>query len=1168
MPFGSRVTLPARPQSAYISALIFTFLFALSCRAPAQTASTGAVTGLTLGPSGSVVSGVMVQLVNSADGRSQSTPSDDNGRFSFVLLPPGSYEVNASKVGFGPISRSEIHISVTETSRLDIHLQLAPIHEQVQVSANRPNVQTDESALGRVVDETALRGLPLATRNLAQVSALSPGVAAGVFNAGELGLGGMALSQIASSNDGMFVHGARSYENNWQLDGISVSDVQGSGAGSGGIPVPNPDGLEEFKVQTALYDAAYGRYAGANISIITRAGTSAYHGTVFEFLRNDVLNANDFFLNQVGRSRPSLKQNQFGFALGGPIRKDRLFFFGSYQGTRQVNGVAAGQARVGCTSRFISPPITNDRSGTALGMLFAGKDGALGGVAVKPDGSNINPTALALLNLKLPDGSFLIPTPQTIDTSQPFDNQGSSTFSEPCDFVEDQFLANADYIGSEKSRFGARIFYADDGNTITFPGNFFNPAPNIPGFASPNNSGYRVVNLHHTYALNNARINELRFGYVRTTSRTQSHAPFKWSDIGVAEGDMNQTDALPNLNILGSAAFSSAFPFGFDQNSFVMTEDLGSVHGAHTLHFGGSLTRLQDNFNDPGIGSFVQFLSWPDFLLGLSASANGTGTFSNVFASIDDFGLFDREYRIWEGSSFVQDDYRIRKSFTLNLGLRYERLGQFGDKLGRNSSFDISKANPNPPAGGSVAGYIVGSNFAGAPPAGVLRAGNIFGNNGESQNTIGPRFGFAWQVLPRTSRLVLRGGYGMYFSRPTGQAFFQGASAAPFALLRIATGATNGVATFQAPFAQPFPTPASFPLFPPYSPTTATTIYTSAPSFRPALLQQYSVNFQGEPHSGWLVELGYVGTRGTHLQRVRSLNQAMYASTTEPIRGVTSNTLANVSLRVPIPGIAADSLDIVESAGSSWYNGLELSLTKQLGRGLQFLSSYAFSKAMDTDGANINGTSAGVALTLGNQNSPAQRWGRASFDRTQRFVFSTMWSLPSPPCGLSRLVLGGWFVAAIATIQSGSALTVADTNSTNVFGISEDRAQLSGMCSKGQLVTGGPVQSKLNRYFNQSCFTAPSVIGADGIGTAFGNSATGIVDAPGQANLDIALSRTVVLNWPVEKSSLQIRAEFYNALNHPQFAAPDSNFTSPTFGTISSTAVNARVGQLALRFAF
>ena len=258
----------------------------------------------------------------------------------------------------------------------------------------------------------------------------------------------------------------------------------------------------------------------------------------------------------------------------------------------------------------------------------------------------------------------------------------------------------------------------------------------------------------------------------------------------------------------------------------------------------------------------------------------------------------------------------------------------------------------------------------------------------------------------------------------------------------------------------------------------------------------------------------------------------------------------------------------MESEGTSWYNGLEVSLTKRLSHGLQFLASYTFSKTLDSDGSDINSTSSGNALTLGDQNSPRQRWGRASFDRTHRLIFSTTGTLPSPSRGVLRAVLGGWSLAAIATIQSGSALTVADTNSTNVFGISEDRAQLSGMCSKSEFVTEGAVQSKLNQYFNRSCFTAPSVIGADGIGTAFGNSATGIVNGPGQANLDLALSKAVIVNWPIEKSSFQFRAEFFNTLNHPQFANPDTNFTSPTFGVISSTAVNARVGQLAVRFTF
>jgi hypothetical protein len=500
--------------------------------------------------------------------------------------------------------------------------------------------------------------------------------------------------------------------------------------------------------------------------------------------------------------------------------------------------------------------------------------------------------------------------------------------------------------------------------------------------------------------------------------------------------------------------------------------------------------------------------------------------------------------------------------------MRYERLGQFGDNLGRNSSFDVSKGDASPPPSGSLDGYIVASNFPDAVPPGVTRVNNTFGNYGEGQNTIAPRIGFAWQVLPKTTRLLLRGGYGVYYSRPTGQTSTLSVLAAPFSLTRINTGLTNAAATFQAPFAQPFPTPESFPMFPAYSPTTESSVNAPAPNFRPAMVEQFSLNTQVEVHQGWLLEVGYVGARGTHLQRFRSLNQALDASPGHPINGVTSNSLANIGLRVPIPGIRPDSLREMESEGSSWYNGLEVSLTKRLGHGLQFLASYTFSKTLDTDGADINSTSANNALTLGNQNSPKQRWGRASFDRTHRFVFSETWNLPSPQAGLEQLVLGGWDVAAVVTIQSGSALTIADTNANNVFGISEDRAQLSGTCSKNQLVKGGSVESKLGGYFNAACFTSSPIIGADGVGTAFGNSGTGIVDGPGQANLDLSLSKTVIVNWPIEKSSFQFRAEFFNALNHPQFANPDSNLTSPTFGVISSTAVNPRVIQLALKLAF
>ncbi len=1150
------------------TSVTLTFAILSSIYVYSQTASTGVLTGVTLDPSGAVLRSVVLRLTREDGSEEKSSSSDSNGRFDFLLLPPGIYRLQASKADFKPVSEQGIYVHVTETLRLELHLELANRVERTQVSAEQQMVQLDTSALGRVVNKDAVAGLPLVTRNFTQIAGLSPGVTAGVYNAGELGTGATALSQIGKSNDGIFVHGARSYDNNWQLDGISVSDVLSSGSISGGIPIPNPDMLEEFKVQTGLYDAAFGRGAGANISVISKSGTNAYHGSIFEFLHNDILNANDYFLNETGQRRPNLKQNQFGFALGGPIQKDKLLFFSSYQRTLQVNGVAAGQARIACTATLIEPPLTDDRSATTLGKQFGGLQGALGGVAIDSDGSNINPVALALLNFKLPDGNFLIPTPQTVDPSKPFTSSGFSAFTKPCHFREDQGSGNLDYAISEKSQLATRFFVAESDQLVTFPGGPLNSAGNTQGFDSPGGSEFVVFSLAHTYMLSNASLNQARVGFVRTSTNMEADAPFKWSDVGVSEGGLNRNNELPSLNILGSVSMASVFPRTYSQDSFVFNDIFSFLKRSHAVKVGGSLTRMQDDLYFAGTGSFVQFLSWPDFLLGLDASGNGTGIHSNVFQSSDIFGLLNRDYKVWEASAFAQDDYRVRRSLTLNLGVRYERLGQFGDELGRNSSFDIGKANANPPPSGSLDGYIVASNFPGVVPEGVIRASNSFGTYGEGQDTVAPRIGFAWQVLPKTSRLVVRGGYGIYYSRPTGQAAEKSLLGAPFSLTRFNTGLTNANASFQEPFAEPFPTQTSFPLFVPYSPTTSSSVTVLAPNSRPGIVQQFSLNTQARFANDLLLEVGYVGARGTRLQRLRSLNQALAASPQDPIRDATSDTLANIGSRVPIPGIRPDALIEMESAGNSWYNGLEISVTKRVSHGVQFLASYTFSKILDTDGADINSTSAAVAITLGDQNSPRQRWGRASSDRTHRFVLSGTWDLPNPSERSWHAPLRGWTLATVVTIQSGSALTIADTNANNVFGISEDRAQLSGTCSKDQLVARGSVGSKLSSYFNAACFTTPPIIGADGIGTAFGNSATGIVDGPGQANVDLAISKSLMVNWPREKSNFQFRAEFFNTLNHPQFANPDTNFTSPTFGVISSTAVNARVGQLALRLAF
>ena len=291
-------------------------------------------------------------------------------------------------------------------------------------------------------------------------------------NAGELGAGGGGLAQIDPGNDGIFVHGLRSYDNSYEFDGVPVTDLQASSIASGGIPIPNPDAIEEFKVQTGLYDVSFGEHAGASVSLVTKSGTNSIHGSVFEFFRNNVLNANDYFLKGTGQPRPDLKQNQFGFTAGGPIRRDRFYYFGSYQGTRQINGLASDQARLACSADVVMPPLTNDRSAQALGALFAGKSGAFGGVSIKADG--IQHQSGSPGNLEFQAARWLLPYS---------DSAGRQSFVAACKSraqvlsvllatsTRISFLPILDANLSQNSSLAIRFMWSNDAMNVSFPGN-------------------------------------------------------------------------------------------------------------------------------------------------------------------------------------------------------------------------------------------------------------------------------------------------------------------------------------------------------------------------------------------------------------------------------------------------------------------------------------------------------------------------------------------------------------------------------------------------------------------------------------------------------------------------------------------------------------------------
>jgi len=1149
----------------FLCATLVAFILSVTpAKTAAQSAGTGALSGIVTDPSGSSIAAAQVTVTSDSSGEVRTVSTNSIGAFTVPLLLPGSYRVDVTKDGFRTATIPHVQIIVTETNALNVRLEVGQVAEKVIVEAQVTQLQTESSTLGRVTTSEQVETLPLAMRNFTQIIGLNPGVSAEIANAGELGRGGGGNNQDPTVSAGNWAS-----DNNFQMNGVGVNDIQQSGYFSAGVAIPNPDTIEEFKVQTGQYDASYGRNAGANVDVITKGGTNDYHGTAWEYFRNNDMNANTFFGNSHHQPRPILKQNQFGGDFGGPIRRDKLQFFTSYQGTRQKNGLD-----LNCSSTIQQAPLTNDRSQAALGALFAGQSGVFGGTAIAANGSNINPVALALLNLKLPNGQYLIPTPQTYNPSLPFDAQGSLSFSQACPFTENQFMTNADYEMSAKSKLSARFFFANSGITYTLPQTNLTGGGSPPGAPVNLTQNFRNFSLTHTYIISPTLLNEAELGFHRIFATFAQAQSFSWSQVGASVVPFDNN--IPAIAIDGGG--TTGLSLGGNgqnvliaENTFTFQDSVSWTHGKHNFRFGAGLSREQNNQIGFHYLSGALFLSWADFMLGLPGTpvANGgngsPAGVGNVFLSLDLLGQFDRAYRDWEVWNYVQDDFKVTKRLTVNLGIRYDRIGDFGDALGRNSGFDASIANPNPPAAGTLAGTTVPNNYAGTVPPGVKKLNNDFGLNGIGQNTWNPRLGFAYQLPWTHDRVVLRGGYGVYHSRSTGQPFLQLISAPPYGDFRIFEATSAASFSLQQPLPLTSPT---FPAFIPYSPTTSNAITTFEPNYRPPMVQEYSLGTQTQLTPSLVLEVGYSGARGLHLINLRSINQADLASATNPIRGETTNTLANLPLRVPYEGFSSNSMTQIESSGASWYNALLVSLNKRFSHGLQAQVSYTFSRDMSTTFGSTTGPNGGSVY--GNQNVPGSRYGLDNFIRPHRLIINYSYQLPKPRWDnpFVQQALGGWSLQGVTTFQTGHYLTVTTTNGASVYGISTDRAQLSGTCTPSQYVTAGSITSKLNDYINAKCFAAPPVVGADGVATGFGNSGVGILQGPSELNFDFSLIKKFPLHRIRESANLEFRSEFFNIFNHPLFQDPDVNFGDPTFGQITNTYGNPRIIQLALKLSF
>ncbi len=1112
-----------------------------------QAPGTGAISGTVTDSTGAVIEGATIKVIDQATGETRTAVSSKNGTYVVPLLPPATYRVETSKTGFKQLVREHVSVHITETATVNLQLIVGAIQETVTVTASPELLKTGETALGQVVDEREVNSLPLVSRDYTQILGLSPGVSAEVFNAAELGHGGI--------NDSLVSNGSHSSDNNFQMNGVEINDLFGAGEFSGGIAIPNPDSLQEFKVQTSQYDASYGRDAGANVNVLTKSGTNSYHGNVWEFFRNQDLNANSFFNKETGQPRGVLRQNEFGFTFGGPIKKDKLLFFTSYQGNRQSNGIDQS-----CSSSVVLPVLTSDRSAAGLAAsagpataVYAGGD--ITGTPLLPDGSTVSPQAQALFNLKLPNGQFVIPNPQITKTAGglPY---GFSTFSIPCPYNEDQFIADLDWLQSSKSTFQGRFFFENSNETQSLtPGALGPLAGSLPGSPASLPTNFRNFSLTHTYLFSARLVNQAEIGFHRTFAKQQPSSPFTYSEINSTVPDFDNDS--PSLSVEGgfnTGGLGQGIILG--QNTYVFQDTLSWIHGRHSFTFGGGLTRAQDNLTKSFYPGYSIFLNYPGLLI---------GDFLNPLEAVDQAGLTGRNWRVRDTNLYVQDNVKVTPRLTLNLGFRYERLGGFGEINGRNSSFDLSMIDPNPPASGSLAGLVLGNNFPGTLPAGVTTSGNDLGYKGNGQNTLNPRVGFAWS-LPGTSRLVLRGGYGVFHQRQNGLPFLQQTANQPYGDIRVIYPDFGG-------FANPIPPgPGAFPQFMPYSPATLQSPLFLDQNLRPPVFQKYSLGLQTQLAKDFVLEVAYAGMRGTHMLVGRSVDQASLASPSNPIRGETTNTYANIQLRVPYEGFSASGMVDFPSTGFAWYNSLQASLTKRFSHGLQFLASYTFAR----DLANVQGsTTAGYngSTFLGDQNNPRRNYGPDSFVRPQRFVVSAVYDLPGPKerTSLTGQLLGGWRLAEVTTIQSGHLLSVGNNNTYNVYGILNDFAEIVPGC---HVNNSGSVTHKLDNWINQNCFFSGGapipypVIGDDGFSTGFGNSSTGIVHGPDAVNTDLSVIKLFPLKWR-ERANVEFRAEFFNVFNHPIFSDPATNIAAgPTFGEITTTASNPRIIQFALKLNF